>query len=338
VPRYDQEVKMEMPWFQRTPSRPLTGRGRRAPRRVALLALCCFALALAAPRTPAQGRAVPKEVQLLLSSDPDTWLPALDALRRLPNARELLVQALQAPSERRWRVIHALGMLGAAEDVPALAGLLGTSQEPLERRVLLGALQALLPPPPPNADLSTLIRDPVYVPGAAPSAIRSNQDDRFVVTELDLKTLHLDRIPVRVVERMYGLRGRSFESRAALKEAIQSRLTPKQAQDFGDRLVAPVLQFAPRAAAEGVVRYRVENPLTQPLLLTIDLGATSGRLEEAVPTRTLYLQPGQAAQIDQPVRVSGPREPGKVRIDIQPRSIQGLRIPEVFKVYVPLQG
>ena len=333
---------MEMPFFQHAPARFVNpSRMARVCWRVRLLALLALGLlawAALAPPLGAQSRSVPKEVQPLLSSSRETWLEGLAALRAMPNARQLLAQAVQVPSDRRWRAIHALGLMGTEEDVPVLAGLLSETMEPQERSVLLAALRALQPPLPGDADLSSLIRDPVFVPSSAPSNLRSGQDDQYVVTEHYLQTLHLERIPVRIVERLQGLRGRGYDSRNAFAEAIQSRLTPKQWQDFGEKLTAPALPSPPLAAAEGAVRYRVENPLPVALLITIDLGATSGKLEDPVRTRTLYLNPGQGVQVDQPVRVRGPREPGRVRLDLQPRTIHGLRIPEVFKVYVPLQG
>jgi hypothetical protein len=287
------------------------------------------------PRT-----AVPKEVQPLLSADLVTWMQGLAELRRNPRARELLLQALevQPAPERRWRLIHHLAELGAAEDVAVLVPLLEAAPEGLERRVLVGTLLALYPAPDPTVDRSSTVRDFVYLQTAPASPYRPEQDHKYVLTDLALQTYWLDRVPPRVVERLLPLKGRGFDSQRILAEALQSRLTPRLWQDNGERLLAPLSPQPARLAEDGVLRYRVENTQARPLLLALDTVTWFGRLEESPPRRFVYLKPGESVQIDLPVRVVGAKEPGRVRIDLRAREVNGPRIPLLSKLYVPMQG
>jgi hypothetical protein len=300
-----------------------------------VLATMAFAQSPTPPRTK-----VPKEVQALLSTDLDTWMQGLAELRRNPQARELLLQGLdvQPAPERRWRLIHHLAEFGQAEDVAVLVPLLDGAPEGLERRVLLGTLHALYPAPDATTDLSSIVRDFVYLQTAPPVPYQPEQERKYVVTDLALQTYWLDRVPPRVIERVLPLKGRGFDSQRTLSENLQSRLTPRLWQDHGERLLAPLSAIPPRLSGEGVLRYRVENTQTRPLLLSLDTAAWFGRLEEAPARRFVYLKPGESVQVDLPVRVVAPKEPGRVRIDLRAREVNGPRIPLVNKLYVPLQG
>jgi len=317
------------------------------PRRPALLLLAALLLAGALPG-PARAQApapvvrtrVPKEVLPLLSTDLETWMQGLGELRKNPQARELLLQGLevQPPPERRWRLIHHLAEFGTPDDVPTLVALLATLPEGTERRVLLGTLRALYPAPDPGSDVASIVRDFSYLQSAPPVPLPSDLDQKYVVTELTLQTWWLDRVSPRVIERIISLKGKPYDSQRALAEAIQSRLTPRLWQESGERLLAPLSQQPARLVQDGVLRYRVENSLTRPLLVTVDAVAWFGRLEEAPPRRYLYLKPGESQQIDQPIRVIGPRDLGRVRIDLRAREVNGAGPTPLFKLYAPMQG
>jgi hypothetical protein len=307
----------------------------------ALLAALLLALSAYGQTPPAAPRTrVPREVLPLLSTDADTWLQGLAELRRNPQARDLLLQGLevQPAPERRWRLIYHLGEFGTADDVAVLVPLLDTLPEGLERRVTLGTLRSLYPAPALPADLSSAVRDFSYLQTAPPAPYQTELDRKYILTELTLQTYWLDRVSPRVMAQLMPLKGKGFDTQRALADSIQSRLTPRLWQDNGERLLAPLSAQAPRVAQEGVLRFRIENSLARPLLLSLDAVAWFGRLEDAPPPRFIYLKPGESQQIDQPVRVVGPREPGRVRIDLRAREVNGTAVPLVNKLYVPMQG
>ncbi len=330
----------------RDPTRTSAGpirRGAAALIALVLLAATAPLLALSAygqaPTAPVRTR-VPKEVLPLLSTDLDTWMQGVAELRRNPQARDLLLQGLevQPPPERRWRLIHHLAEFGQAEDVAVLVPLLDALPEGPERRVVLGTLQALYPTPDPKVDLTGTVRDFVYLQTAPPTPFQPELDRKYILTDLALQSYWLDRVHPRIVERVIPLKGRSFDNQRSLAEAMQSRLTPRLWQDAGERLLAPLTAQPARLTEEGVLRYRVENSQTRPLLLALDTVAWFGRLQDVPPRRFLYLKPGESMQVDVPIRVVGAKEPGRVRIDLRAREVNGPPIPLVNKLVIPMQG
>jgi hypothetical protein len=295
---------------------------------------------VALAQSPAPRRNVPKELQPLLSADVDTWLAALAELRRNPQARELLLQGLevQPPPERRWRLIHHLAEFGSAEDVAVLVPLLENQPEGLERRVTLGTLRSLYPAPDVPPDLSAVVRDFAYLQTAPPTPYATEFDNKVVMTEVVLQTYWLDRVPPQVMVQLIPMKGRRFDSAKSAAEGVQSRVPPRLWQDSSAALIAPLTAVPPRLVQEGSLRYRVENPLKRPLLLSLDASAWFGRLEEAVPRRYLYLKPGESVQVDTPIRVIGPKDPGRVRIDLRIREVNGGPAQALAKLYVTMQG
>lgn len=307
-----------------------------------LLALLLAAAATrgqpAAPEGAAP-KAVPREVQPLLSADVGIWMQGLAVLRADPRARELILQGLGAqPPERRWRLVHHLAEFGTAEDVAALPPLLETLGPGLERSVVEGTLHALYPAPPGGEDLSSVVRDFAYLQTAPPAPFQPELEGKYVLTEHTVHGWWLERVPPHVVERLLPLRNRRFDSQKAAAEALQSRLTPRLWQESGERLLAPLAAVRARLAQDGVLRYKLENPLARPLLLTVEVAAWFGHLEDPPPRRYVYLKPGEALQVDQPVRVAGPKEPGRVRLDLRIREVNGARIPLTPKLYVSMRG
>jgi hypothetical protein len=306
---------------------------------VAVLALLLAATAaLGQQATPQAG--VPREVQPLLSTDIGIWMQGLVVLRADPRARELILRGLEAqpPPERRWRLAHHLAEFGTAEDVTALLPLLEALPPGQEQRVVVGTLHALYPTPPPGEDLTAILRDFAYLQTAPPVPFLPELERKYVLTELAVHTWWLDRIAPQVVERLLPLKGRRFDSQKAAAEALQSRLTPRLWQENGERLLAPLSPLPARLVQDGVLRYKLENTLARPLLVSVEAAAWFGRLEETPPRRYIYLRPGEAVQVDQPIRVSGPREPGRVRIDLHISEVNGGRLPMIAKLYVPMQG
>ncbi len=291
----------------------------------------------AQPSAPAPKPPFPAEAQPLLSADLDTWMGGVAALRANPRARDLLLQALAAQpnNPRRWRLAFHLIEWGGSEDVGALETLLDDA-EGMERRTALGALIALYPRPASPLDVARAITEFVFVPQHPAEPFAPEAAGKYIVTDLAIQAYHQDNLPLRVIERGMGLKGRAFDSRNALAEAMQKQLQGRQWADYGERLLTPVAPVPARLSQSGMLQVRLNNPAQRPVLLVLSFQCWYGRFEQVPLPRYVLVPPGEKALEEVPVRLIAPAEPGRARVFVR---IQELNAPgqiEAQKLEVPL--
>jgi hypothetical protein len=260
------------------------------------------------------------------------------ALRANPRARDVLLQALanQPKSPRRWRLAYHLLEWGAPEDLRLVEQSLDEA-EGKERRELIAAFEGLYPRPLAPVDLARVVTEFVFVPQDAPRRFAPEAAGRWVVTDLALQTYHQDGLPVRLIERMVALRGRGFDSRGALAEAMQKQLQGRQWSDFGNRLLGPLYPIPARLAQSGQLQVRLTNPENRPLALVVTFQAWYGRFEEVPEPLYVWVPAGQAVAREVPVRLIAPEEPGRPRVFLRVREANVPGTIEAQKLEVSLR-
>lgn len=258
---------------------------------------------------------MPSEAAPLLDANVETWMAGVAALRSNPRARDIVLQALASrpASPRRWRLAHHLIEWGTPQDTGILSTLLGEA-EGVEQRALLGALTALYPRPAVPLDLATAVAEFVFVPREPPQAFAPETTGKYVVTDLAIQTYHQENLPVRLIERIMGLKGRAYDSRSALADAMGKQLQGRQWADFGERLLAPVSPVPARVSLSGDLQVRLNNPAQRPLLLVLTFQCWYGRFDPQPASRYVLIPPGETALEEVPVRLIAPAEPGRARI------------------------
>lgn len=281
---------------------------------------------------------LPPEAQPLLSADLEPWMAGVAALRENPRARDVLLQALAAQpnSPRRWRLAHHLIEWGSAQDAPALNDQLNEA-EGMERRALLGALTAIYPRPLEPVDLARSIVEFVYVPQDTAQPFAPEAAGKYLVTDLAIQTYHQDGLPVRVVERMTGLRGRPFNSRRALAEAMQKQLPGRQWSDYGECFLAPLFPVPERLSQAGALQVRLTAPATRPVLFVLDFQCWFGRFAQAPQPRYVFVAAGETGLVEVPVRLIAPAEPGQPRVFMRVQELNAPGQVEAQKLVVALR-
>ncbi len=99
-------------------------------------------------------------------------------------------------------------------------------------------------------------------------------------------------------------------------------------------LLAAVERIPERVALEGTLRVRLRNPLQRPLLVRIRYEAWFGRFDPPPRAALLYVEPGEAARHDLPVRIVRRRERESVRVDLRMWEVQGAFVPTFQKLYI----
>lgn len=291
----------------------------------------------AAPEPPPRPP-LPAEAKPLLETDLDAWMAGVAALRANPRARDVLLQALanQPKSPRRWRLAHHLLEWGTPQDLPLVEQLLDEAEDP-ERKALAAAFEALYPRPLVPVDLARVVTEFVFVPQDAPRPYAPEAAGRWLVNDLAIQAYHQDGLPVRVIEHIMGLRGRSFDSRGAVAEAIQKQLAGRQWADFGNRLLAPLYPVPARLAQSGQLQVRLANPQARPLALVVTFQAWYGRFEEVPDTQYVLVPPGESVAREVPVRLIAPEEPGRPRVFLRVREANVPGAIEAQKLEVSLR-
>ncbi len=279
----------------------------------------------------------PPEAQALLSPDTDAWMAGAAALRANPRAREILLQALQnrPNNPRRWRLAFHLIEFGQADDVALLDTLLDEADGP-ERRAIVGALTALYPRPSTAIDLPKMVAEFTFAPQNAPEPFAPDTAGKVVVNDLAIQAYHQDNLPVRMIERVMGLKGRAYDGKPALAAAMQNQLAGSQWKDYGDRLMAPLTPIPARLSESGTLQIRFANPATRPVLLVGQLTAWYGRFDQAPAPLYVLIPPGGSVTEEVPVRIIAPADPGKVRVFLRFAELNATGAPEAAKLEIAL--
>ncbi|MFI5400062.1 MAG: hypothetical protein ACHQZQ_03300 [SAR324 cluster bacterium] len=273
----------------------------------------------AAPEPPPRPP-LPAEAKPLLDADVDTWMAGLDALRTNPSAREVLLQALanRPTSPRRWRLAYHLMAWGSPQDLPVVDELLDGA-EGKERGTLISAMETLYPRPRVPVDLARVLTEFVFIPQDAPQRYGAQEAGRWLIDDRDLQDYQQEGLPIRVIERIMALRGRGFDSRAALADAMQKQIQGRLWADFGERLLAPVSSVPARLAQSGLLRMRLANPESRQLVIKATFQIWYGRFERTPTPLYVLLPPGQTVQREVDVRLIAPQEPGRPRVYLRIR-------------------
>ncbi len=320
------------------------------PRIACLLALSALLALLLAPApglaakegaaTPLPAAPTPPEILALLNADPAVQAGALAGLRRNPAAaRAALVQALQReePLQGRWRLIFRLMEFGSAEDVPLLLQLRAGAQNDWERRIADGAARSLYNPVGDATGLDSVVQDFSFIQTQPPAPVDDPVRGKWMLTRWSLADYTRDNVPLEVIKQVRTLRGKPFDSRAQLAEAVQKRLTPRDWKALQTRLQVSMETVPARVQLEGLARVRLLNPLQRPLLLRIALDAWFGRFRDPPGDAWVYLEPSSTLTVDLPVAPQGTLERAQVRLDLRLEEIDHGILPGLHKLYLPLQ-
>lgn len=318
------------------------------PRIASLLALGALLVLLLAPEpglAAKEGAAAPDpppapEILALLNADAAVQAGALDVLRRNPPAaRAALVQALrrEQPLQGRWRLIFRLMEFGAAEDVPLLLQLRAGAQNEWERRIAEGAARSLYNPVANATGLDSLVQDFSFIQTQPPAPVDDPARGKWMLTRWSLADYARYDVPLEAIKQVRTLRGKPFDTRAQLSEAIQKRLAPRDWKALQTRLQASLETIPARVQLEGLARVRLLNPLQRPLLLRISLDAWFGRYRDPPGDAWVYLEPNATVTVDLPVAPQGYAERPQVRLDLRLEEIDGGYLPGIHKLYLPLQ-
>lgn len=315
------------------------GRPARAALWVALAAL--VALAMPAPEARAQDTMgeppLPSDLSSLLHADEERWFAGLWELRAEPReAREKLVAALKAEvvSQRRWRIYHHMTEFGEAADIPLLLEKLAASRQPREKMVLLGAIRALYRPAAGDIDLSLAVREFAFVQTGKPRDVNGEGEGKWWLSRAEFQQIHRAGFPVELVSKLAVLKGRGYDSREKLAAALEKRLTKELWQAHGAGLMSLIGPRPVEVAQGGMLRFRMRNPVTFPLLLRVDFDAWWGRFDPPPGPTYVYLEPEKPVVVDIPVRLIHPKGGVPLRIDMRMREINGKLAPIFQKLYL----
>ncbi|HKI96949.1 MAG TPA: hypothetical protein VKB51_00610 [bacterium] len=304
-----------------------------------LLMLLQAAPGMAAKEAPAPD-ATPAEIVALASGDTQQQWLALATLRKDPAAaRQALLQALQRPEPLpgRWRLIYRLEEFGTEEDVPLLLKLREEAQNPRERRVAEGAARALYDPIGDAAAIGTAVLDFSFIQTGRPTPLDDPDQGKWMLTRWSMGEYEREEIPLAVIKQLRPLRGKAFDSRRALSDALQKRLAAKDWKALRDRLLASVDTIPKRVQLKGLARVRMQNPLQRPLLLRLSLDVWFGSFRTPPEPAWVYLDPGTSQTVDIPVDLQGDAERTQMRLDLRLDEIDNGYIPDFHKLYLPLQ-
>jgi len=332
---------------------PVVPRHRRAGMRAhapAWLLAAALWLVLAAP---AWGQVKPDEVSQevapvdpavelapLLSEDSAQWFAELRELREYPeHARELLLAAIEQDVQlpRRWRIYHHMVEFGRMEDIPILLERLATVEDPLERTALRGAAQALYEPAHVGAELARAVEELSFLQTRAPVTLNSDKAGRLAVSRETFRELHLDGLPITVIRKLQPMRGHSYETEEGLGKALERSLNKKEWEAHRQELLAAVQRVPERVAQEGTLRVKLRNSLERPLMVRLRFEAWFGTFDPPLEPVFVYIEPGNTAQHDLPVRIVKNRDRPEVRVDMRMREVHGGFVPTFQKLYIASQ-
>jgi hypothetical protein len=282
----------------------------------------------------------PPEVLALLGEDPERQAPVLAAWRADPAAaRAALVAALERPEPlpERWRLVSRLVEFGSAEDVPLVLAVRESAQSPWERRIAEGAARALYDPVGPAVGLEAVVQDFSFIQTRPTTPLPDANRGKWMVTAWSLGDLHQDDLPLAVIRQVASLRGKAFDSKDELSEALAKRVRPRDWKPVQERVLAVVEMVPPRVQMEGLARVRLLNPLERPLLLIVALDAWYGRFRDPPGSAWVYLEPNATTTLDLPVAPQGALTRPQMRMDLRLREVDGRVIPGFHKLYLPLQ-
>ena len=269
----------------------------------------------------------PPEAKPLLDPDTGTWMAGVAALRDNPRGHDILIQALQSQpnNPRRWRLPYHLLEWGGPSDLSVVEDLLeeATGRDRVE---LSAAMGALYPRPLAPVDLARVVSEFAFIPQDAPQPFAPGTAGRWVLNDLALQSYHLDGLPIRLIERVATLRGRSYDSRGALADALQKTVQGRQWADFGERLLSPIYPVPARVSESGILQIRLANPEQRPIVLILNFQCWYGRFENVPPAQYVIVQGGQTVLKQIPVKLIAPVEPGRARIfmRIQEENVPGV--------------
>jgi hypothetical protein len=292
-----------------------------------------------APAAAPKGPPSP-EILALAGGDAERETAALALLRGDPAAaRAALLAALQRdpPLPGRWRLIYRLEEFGKEEDVPLLLQLRENAQNPWERRIAEGAARALYEPVLDATGLESVVQDFSFIQTHRPTPLDEPSQGKWMLTRWSLGDYHRDDVPLAVIKELRGLRGKPFDTRQALADALQKRLTARDWKALRDRLLASAETVPARTQLEGLARVRLLNPLQRPLLLRLSLDAWFGGFREPPGEAWVYLEAGAAQTVDIPVAPQGLTERQQMRLDLRMKQVDGPFIPDFHKLYLALQ-
>jgi hypothetical protein len=284
--------------------------------------------------------APPPQIQALLNSDVAQQWSALATLRQDPAAaRAALVLALQReePLPGRWRLMSRLVEFGTREDVPLLLQLRAGAQNEWERRIAEGVARALYSPVGPMPGLEAVVQDFSFIQTQRPAPLDDPASGKWMLTRWTLNDYQRDDLPLAVIKQLRPLRGKPFDTRNELADALSRRVGPKDWKALRDRLLASAESVPARVQLEGLARVRLQNPLQRGLLLRISLDAWFGRFREPPEEVWVYLEPGGSRTVDLPVVAQGSLERPQMRLDLRLREADGSIIPGFHKLYLLLQ-
>jgi hypothetical protein len=280
------------------------------------------------------------EVLALASGDPDREWPALAVLRHDPAAaRTALLQALSRdpPLPGRWRLIFRLEEFGKAEDVPLLLQLRQQAQNPWERRIAEGAARALYDPAGAAPGIETVVQDFSFIQTRRPTPVDDPNQGKWMLTHWSLGDYNRDDVPLAVIKALRPLRGKPFGTRQQLADALARYVGPRDWKALHDRLLASAENIPARVQLQGLARVRLQNPLQRPLLLRVSLDAWFGRFREPPGEAWVYLDAGASQVVDLPVEPQGATDRPQMRLDLRLDEVNDGPIPDVHKLYLPLQ-
>jgi hypothetical protein len=320
------------------PRRPRALANLIAPALLGGLLLGAGAAGAQAPAAPSGPP--PAAIQALLGTDPAAQWAALAQLRHDPAAaRAALLSALQrsAPLPGRWRLINRLIEFGAEDDIPLLLQIRASAQNDWERRIAEGAAQALYNPAGNVAGLDAVVQDFSFIQTQRPAPVDDPTSGKWLLSHWTLGDYQRDDLPLNVIKELRSLRGKPFDTRKDLAEALAKRVGPKDWKTLRDRLLASVENPPARLQLEGLARVRLHNPLQRPLLLRISLDAWFGRFRDPPGQAWVFLPPGSTATVDLPVAPQGGLDRAQIRMDLRAQEVGGAILPGFHKLYLPLQ-
>jgi hypothetical protein len=136
---------------------------------------------------------------------------------------------------------------------------------------------------------------------------------------------------------MMALRGRAFDSRGALADAMQKQIQGRQWADIGDRLLEPVYPVPARLAQAGLLQMRLTNPESRPLVIVATFQIWYGRFEQTPAPRLVLVPPGETVLREVAVRLIAPEEPGRPRVFLRVREPNVPETIEAQKLEVALR-
>ena len=327
---------------------PAAGAARRAgalhaalrlcARALAALLLCAGTAAAALPEGAAVDLAREAWVPALLGQDGAARFRALDEMRADPDlARQALLLAVTDPAgaKERGRLIRHLAEFGRPEDLAPLLGRLERPGSAAERRATLGAVRALYPHYEPAADLAPVVAEFILLQTRLPQPYDAARENQWLLSARALEEYQRAAVPLDVIRAVAPLRDRPYPDRAALLGALQKLLAPADWRAWQEALAAPLAPLPPRLLIEGLLRVSLSQRGERPVLVQIGFDVWRAAFESEPPIGFVYVQPGEDARYEVPVRLIAPLAEAPVRIDLRLREVHHAPQPLYRKLLIP---